>query len=397
MLKAAVFDDEYIVLQGLREMIDWASYGIELTGTADNGLAALEVFREQRPQLIFTDIRMPGMDGLELIEIILREAPETICIVFSGFNEFEYVKKAIQLGVADYLEKPITIGTIEKSIRKAMDLIGKQQEVEALKTKVQGSRLELLEKATLDLLFIGGEAEAKWRDIYGAKAEHIVGVTVLVAQSEVAPPVREQEEYEAIAFRHGEARYAVLFHFRLPAARFWEELRSETDRAGLTIGCGRTYASLREASLSGKEAQEALRSAQVLDEKGLIRYDAGGQSKPAPVAQARAYMEQHYTRDVTLQEVAEHVGMNPTYFSVLFKEEAGESYIKYLTRIRMELATTLLSRGLKVNDVSEKVGYHTYRHFSEVFKKYTGVTPGQYKEQLAQTGEPEKFGHPSEE
>ncbi|UPG62663.1 response regulator [Metabacillus endolithicus] len=93
MLKAAVFDDEFIVTEGLKKMIDWSKYGIELVGTAANGTAALQLFQEQKPDVVFTDIRMPGIDGLQLVEKILSQAPETKCIVFSGFNEFEYVKR----------------------------------------------------------------------------------------------------------------------------------------------------------------------------------------------------------------------------------------------------------------------------------------------------------------
>ncbi|MZQ85353.1 response regulator [Paenibacillus sp. 5J-6] len=498
MLKAVVFDDEYIVLQGLRELIDWSSFGIELIGTADNGLSALELFRVHRPQLIFTDIRMPGMDGLQLIEVIMREAPETLCIVFSGFNEFEYVKQAINLGVADYLEKPITVPTIEKAIRKVMDKISRQREVQELKTKVSNSHRELLEKATLDLLFIGGEAEEKWRQIYGAASENLVGVTVLATESDRLQ-ISEHTDYTVIPLRHGQERLLVCVHTQQPTPEFWGQLLLESEQADISVGSGRTYAELREAALSYKEALRALRSAHFLGEKGIVRFEdlgelitrpeglsereegiilslrsgnkagmldqidrfiawiqkekldaevaehemlkllylaleeakkaagdkvghipeayrphvefremaAGGKitewfrsqldmivgstmearehSRHVSVTRARNYMEQNYTRDVTLQEVAAHVGMNPSYFSVLFKEEVGESYIKYVTRKRMELAKMLLSRGLKVNDVSEKVGYHTYRHFSEVFKKYTGCTPGQYKDQLSNT------------
>ena len=86
MLKAAVFDDEFIVTEGLKKMIDWSSYGIELVGTAQNGSAGLTLFKEHKPDIIFTDIRMPGIDGLGLVEKILSEAPETQCIVFSGFS-----------------------------------------------------------------------------------------------------------------------------------------------------------------------------------------------------------------------------------------------------------------------------------------------------------------------
>lgn len=98
------------------------------------------------------------------------------------------------------------------------------------------------------------------------------------------------------------------------------------------------------------------------------------------IEKALTYIHLNGMRDLSLAEVAEHVGLNAAYLSVLFKDSAGESFIKYLTRLRMEKAKWLLQRGLKVADVSERVGYHTYRHFSEVFKKYTGVLPGQYKE-----------------
>lgn len=67
MLKAAIFDDEYIVLKGLKETIDWLKYGIELVGTAEDGHSALNLFRTYRPDIIMTDIRMPGMDGKSVV------------------------------------------------------------------------------------------------------------------------------------------------------------------------------------------------------------------------------------------------------------------------------------------------------------------------------------------
>jgi two-component system response regulator YesN len=98
------------------------------------------------------------------------------------------------------------------------------------------------------------------------------------------------------------------------------------------------------------------------------------------VEKACIYIEKNIANDLTLQDVAEYVGLNPTYFSLLFKEEMKISYIKFLTKLRMERAKELLRAGYKVADVSEKVGYHTYRHFSELFKKQVGVNPGQYRD-----------------
>jgi two-component system response regulator YesN len=136
------------------------------------------------------------------------------------------------------------------------------------------------------------------------------------------------------------------------------------------IGIGGTYPSIDQAGKSYHEAQKAFTQ---------MSHDP---NKNEAVERAKRYIEQHFMRDLSLNDVSDHVGLNPTYLSVLFKEVMGESYIKFLTRYRMEHAKELLRKGAKVNDVSEMVGYRTYRHFAEVFKKYTGQTPGQYKELL---------------
>jgi len=102
-------------------------------------------------------------------------------------------------------------------------------------------------------------------------------------------------------------------------------------------------------------------------------------SKHSAVEKAIRYISDHFGRDLTQQEVADHVEMNATYFSLLFKEQMGISYIKYLTKVRMEKAKELLNEGLPIHEITEKVGYYHARHFSEVFKKQTGMTPGQYR------------------
>ncbi|HZG86579.1 response regulator [Paenibacillus sp.] len=479
MRKAVIFDDEYIVLQGLQAMIDWKKHGIEIAGTAGDGAAALAVVREKRPDIILTDIRMPGMDGLELIERVMQEAPDTYTIVFSGFNEFEYVKRAISLGVADYLEKPITIQTIEQAVAKMTGRLAKREE----------QRQELLEKATWELLLSGGTAEASWREKFGPRAERVVGATVLAAAADFALP--DDPLRAAVPLRSGEERLCAVFHYEPPTHEFWGHVENAAEQAAAPIGAGGTHASPAAAAASYREAQRALRAARFLEHRGLMRFEELGalmtapqglpereeaivlglrsgnreafyaqverfvewlraekldphvmeremlrcvymmqraasedghepagesdlahveiretankdeliswfrkqvdrvaegafrhreHTKEAVVERARRYMEQHCGKDVSLQEVADHVGMNSSYLSVLFKEVMGESYIKYLTRYRMELAKTMLRQGLKVNEVSERVGYHTYRHFSEVFKKFAGCSPGQYRD-----------------
>ncbi|MFP7296369.1 response regulator [Neobacillus niacini] len=237
MLKAVIFDDEFIVIEGLKRVINWSENGIDLVGTANDGISGLSLFYSMKPDIIFTDIRMPGINGLKLIEEVMDTAPDTICIVMSGHREFEYVKQALKIGVADYLVKPITVQMIEETIEKVKK--------KRLKEKIHSSFL--------------------------------------------------------------------LTH------------------------------------------------------------------KHEAVEKACRYIYENYNKEISLQEVADYTGLNPNYFSILFKDQMGKTYIKYLTELRMEKAKLMLQQGQKVMNVSEKVGYHTYRHFSDIFKKYVGVSPGQYK------------------
>jgi two-component system response regulator YesN len=366
MLKAVVFDDEYIVIEGLRTMIDWSAYGIELAGTAMDGFSALACFRDVQPDIVFTDIRMPGMTGLQLIEQITEEKPDTYCVVFSGFNEFEHVRNAIRLGVIDYLEKPISIQHIETALQKIQHHNLVKQEQEWLKKQLQETQSEMLGNVTLELLLGNIDPLPKWLNMLGDDADRFVAVTVVKYAEGYEWP--QLSSSRAIHMRKGDELLALILHFQQPEAEMGYTIRARVDAN--PIGIGGTYPSIDQAGKSYHEAQKAFTQ---------MSHDP---NKNEAVERAKRYIEQHFMRDLSLNDVSDHVGLNPTYLSVLFKEVMGESYIKFLTRYRMEHAKELLRKGAKVNDVSEMVGYRTYRHFAEVFKKYTGQTPGQYKELL---------------
>jgi two-component system, response regulator YesN len=488
MRKAVIFDDEFIVLKGLERMIDWAEYDVELVGTAADGEEALKIFHAHRPDIVFTDIRMPGKDGLQVIEEIIKEAPETQCIVFSGFNEFDYVKKALRLGVVDYLEKPITIPIIKEALEKTLTRITQQETVNVLKDNSQKERLE---KETLHLLLGKGDV-LQWRELFGQGEKTLEGVTVLALSSPVPLP-EPIEDHRMIPLQNGIENLLVLCHLVKDEENLWGTLRKWSEEAGVTVGSGKIYSNLLDIHKSYHEALHALRYAQFMNELDWYRFEDIGEHpsystdlskheqavmfhirtgdkeglleqlnnlisqleskrihpdvierdilklvylglevlketgfdpnktwptymphldirkcqtkedmfswvfdqlekimdasitirstyKHEAVERACSFIQANFTRDLTLQDVSEHVGMNATYLSLLFKEEMGESYIKYLTQLRMEKAKQLLTEGKKVAEVSELVGYHSYRHFSELFKKHVGIKPGQFKE-----------------
>ena len=107
MFKVFLVEDEVIVREGIRNNIHWEQYGFIYSGDASDGELALPLIRKIKPDLLITDIKMPFMDGLALIELIRKELPHTKIIIVSGYDDFSYAQRAIQMGVEQYLLKPI--------------------------------------------------------------------------------------------------------------------------------------------------------------------------------------------------------------------------------------------------------------------------------------------------
>ena len=107
MLKVFLVEDEFVMREGIKNNIDWNSHGYEFCGEASDGELAFPLIQKLNPDIVITDIKMPFMDGLELSRLIKKELPFTEIIILSGYEEFEYAKEAIKIGVSQYLTKPI--------------------------------------------------------------------------------------------------------------------------------------------------------------------------------------------------------------------------------------------------------------------------------------------------
>lgn len=117
MLKVFLVEDEIVVRESLRDNFPWGDYGYEFAGEAGDGEMALPEIRKIKPDVIITDIRMPFMDGLSLCHILKQEMPQIHIIIMSGFDDFEYARRAITEGVDRYLSKPVT----RKDMKEALE------------------------------------------------------------------------------------------------------------------------------------------------------------------------------------------------------------------------------------------------------------------------------------
>lgn len=137
MYTVMLIDDEPLILEKLRHVIDWENEGCRIVAEARNGAEALRLCRDLKPQLIFSDIYMPLMDGIELAEEIKSFLPESLVILISGYNEFSYAQKAIEAGVFRYLLKPIRAGELTKILAEAKECLAARRQATEEKIRLQ--------------------------------------------------------------------------------------------------------------------------------------------------------------------------------------------------------------------------------------------------------------------
>lgn len=127
MLKVFLVEDELLIREGIKKM-PWEEEGFSFVGEASDGELAYPMIMEKKPDILITDIRMPFMDGIELSRLVREKLPETKVIFLSGYNEFEYAKEAISIGVTDYLLKPINAAKLMEAIHRVAEVIEKDRE-----------------------------------------------------------------------------------------------------------------------------------------------------------------------------------------------------------------------------------------------------------------------------
>ena len=128
MLRVFLVEDESVIREGLRDKIPWEQYGFQFVGEAADGEMALPLIRKLKPDVLITDIKMPFMDGLSLSEMVKEEFPRTRIIIISGYDDFEYARQAIVVGVDQYLLKPITRATLRNVLLELKEKIGQDVE-----------------------------------------------------------------------------------------------------------------------------------------------------------------------------------------------------------------------------------------------------------------------------
>ena len=130
MYRVVLIDDEPLIVEGLRRVVPWQDYSCEVAGTAEDAKRGAELIRETRPHILFTDIRMPGDDGLVMLAGLRSEFPDMLVTVLTGYREFGYAQEAIRLGVARFLVKPSKMDEIREALAFMTERLGRSSQPE---------------------------------------------------------------------------------------------------------------------------------------------------------------------------------------------------------------------------------------------------------------------------
>lgn len=358
-MKIVIADDEVLVRKGISMSISWEALGIDEVFEAADGQQALEIITQNPIDILLTDIKMPKLDGLQLLDKVSVISPNTVNIVLSCVNDMACVREAMKFNKAvDYIPK-LTMSTdeLQSVIRRAASYV---------KERTEGQP-ETARTDTLPLFF-EAEYEAKLRQTL----EYGTG-----------------EELEALLEKIFEAASVLGSGWRDSGE--WEEI------IGVFVSVGKKYGIYNKDHLMDKVAQtlkkasarealekvilgEALRIHEKIEEEKRKSYDAG-------IRAALEYINKNYgDNKLKLGEVAKFIGMSESYFSRYFKRVMGEGFSEYLNRFRIEKAREILrDRRSTMQEVAELVGYSNPAYFTQIFKDLTGMSPKAWQKQFLDT------------
>ncbi|MWV46446.1 response regulator [Paenibacillus sp. HJL G12] len=344
MYRVLIVDDEPMILKGLTVFLQQSGIGTASIRSASNGEEALAAIREELPDFVFTDIRMPIMDGLALCARIAEMDQQIQTVVVSGYDDFTYAQTCISYGVREYLLKPISKRDLQDTLRKLI------QRAEAAKPA----------SSYLSVAKMDEWLEDMEQAVYYMNREH-AQEQLRIWEREIADfHLQDAQKSEMLVELH------VLLMKKLKARDVNIELRP---LPGLE----------RELPFHTAYGQFA---GSILETMENLYRRRKGKLKD-PIEEVKMYIEQNLGSEVSLEEAAELLGLHPNYFSVMFKQMTGETFIQYRTKRRMEHAKRMLGEErYRITDISYAVGYADHSNFTKTFKKYEGISPSEYRQKL---------------
>lgn len=354
MYRVLVVDDDMAVRYMFKRFKGWDLYGFTLADEAGDGREALKKLDTDNFDMVISDIKMPGMDGIEFLNE-LRSRGNDICVLFlSTHSDFSYAKQGIRLGVFDYLTKPFNNESLSEALERVkVYLEGKNGQKDSIgdnKSVLENNRVYYFRNdekklvsdilaGSLDAVNTGGiifEKIAVFTDGDTGKLAILVENTLLEIDQSI---------------------YKVIPWIKNLERRFSDEIFEGKDDSRLK-----------------KQFLEHISNWVRL----IAKYEL--HQSDSLIRKICEFVINHIEEDIKMETIANELYVSRDYIGKLFKQKAGYHLSEYITKVKMEHAKYLISEGgYKNYEISEKLGYKKSDYFSQLFKSYTGYTPTEYR------------------
>ncbi|MDQ0060279.1 AraC family transcriptional regulator [Paenibacillus harenae] len=447
MYRLLIADDEDLEREGLEWIVKRMMPDRFEVIHAENGRIAIERAEELRPHIVFMDVNMPGIQGLAALREIKVRLPEAKLVLVTAYDYFAYAKEALSLGVKEYIVKPASREQVVEVLTQLTQELDqeKRKRTEELALRHQVAELMPLAENELALMLmvdhvqqVGTAELSEWihfpleqtcavvvafpERLGSQEGKKLYDSIRSFAKSMTSPCIISSliERHMTIFLREP-FPLSVQLH-RQRTIRFAESLSDQASKlAGLTVSIGigslqdgaeglrQSYYEAVFASTCRTEGTAVCHFEELKEGGGAVSPEEGDALSPSPgdptgayvlsalkrireereqqthsvLDRAKQYMQERFTEELSLEEVADYVHLNPHYFSKVFKQQVGETFIDYLTGLRIEKAKALIAEDqLSLKEVCFAAGYRDPNYFSRVFKKVTGVTPTEYRSGL---------------
>ena len=424
MYKVLLVDDEYMITEGLKRLIPFDKWDMEVVATANHADDALDYVREHPVDIVISDVNMPDKTGLEMIGEMKELLPNAYYILLSGYQEFDYVKKAMNLNVVDYLVKPVDKVELERLLEKIASQLGEQShEPEILSQQLDEEAF----KAHLS------QKENWWIGLSKEKQGNFVIPYYVLGQDWQI--VLADQEFEGLLVMPFEAPYQANFEKwkrDVEKTLFYgsvnldqsESLFSYYEPIYRVIIQGNLQQIIDELTLLEKIVLENTPRVSITKQlftqfvmdvfhlfehlkaddmtdivknihaittfEDLVAYTKetltsffGQYRMNENVVSVLEVIGRDYKKELSLKDISKDLFINPVYLGQLIKKETNSTFAELLNKQRIKAAQQLLlSTNDSIEDICYTVGYSNVGYFYKVFRKLCGKSPKAYRKQV---------------
>ena len=403
MLKILIVDDEQVVRVYLQSIVNWEQYDCQVVTTCENGMEALEVMAQQPIDLILTDLEMPKMNGLQLIEEIRSRGYQTKVIVLSNHSDYDLSREVMKLGALDYYVKT---NVKEADIISMIELVSEQVKKQLL----QKHALEEEKRLKIDNFKIGRKTfltTVLTGDVYYNELElsqyvkmyHLFEPRLSLYQLRFQQPIELRQflyvdAIIAAEFQKYDHDVVHLTQEKILVALYERTIVEEQVLMDHWLRIVKNIKNYLRAELQASkrlliDSTDKLTSCTKLfqndvpgDVSSVIADEELSHYRPE-IQSILYYIHEHYDERITLQDLSAFACLNEAYLSRLFKMETKKTINSYINELRIYKAKELLkSPNIMVKEVAQLVGIKDQLYFNRVFKKFCGENPTDYQDRV---------------